>query len=346
MPELFTNLIGGAFKSGFDNLIGYFREGQAREENYRYNEMAANNADKRTRALYNDLYSPAAQLAQLKKAGLSPSLFYGDGGGIAGQTGAMSAGGGSVSPSVFGIDPMTLAQTKLMEMQAYKAKQEGDAVKPTAEASIKQMLADAGYKEAASKAQEAAAEYQNIKTTIETEGKKWTLQEMEWRAKKFQWNAEQAFWEYKDKELEYNFNEETFNSRMLLVDKQVQQITADILLKNAQTNLAIEQQEQIKQAVLQRWEELRLKAVQLAQMKESIDNQKKFWDDSISNFQKALAQDLEKFGKSLTQGYIKMGVDAVTSLVNGNLLGGLLGGLLDGGKPAAGNVTTTSGAWE
>lgn len=42
----------------------------------RLNEKAAQRADLRGRQLYHDLQSPAAQVAQLKQAGLSPALLY------------------------------------------------------------------------------------------------------------------------------------------------------------------------------------------------------------------------------------------------------------------------------
>lgn len=65
------------------------------KNDYNYNEMAADNADIRTRNLYNDLYSPKAQMQQLKEAGLSPSIFAS--GGIAGKSGQSGAQGGGVS---------------------------------------------------------------------------------------------------------------------------------------------------------------------------------------------------------------------------------------------------------
>lgn len=58
-----------------------------------YNEQAANRADERTRALYNDLYSPQAKVQQLKNAGLSVGLMYGTGGagGTTSTSGAQAA---------------------------------------------------------------------------------------------------------------------------------------------------------------------------------------------------------------------------------------------------------------
>lgn len=60
------------------------------QQNHELNEQAADRADERTRALYNDLESPAAKVAQLKQAGLSPGLIYGGGGSIG--TGQVTSG--------------------------------------------------------------------------------------------------------------------------------------------------------------------------------------------------------------------------------------------------------------
>ena len=64
--------------------------------NYKYGEKAANESDRRTRELYTDLYSPAAKVKQLKEAGLSVGLMYGNGGasGTSSTSGAMGTGSG------------------------------------------------------------------------------------------------------------------------------------------------------------------------------------------------------------------------------------------------------------
>ena len=65
--------------------------------NYTYGEKAADASDKRTRALYTDLYSPKAKVQQLKDAGLSVGLMYGNNGasGTSSTSGAMGTGSGN-----------------------------------------------------------------------------------------------------------------------------------------------------------------------------------------------------------------------------------------------------------
>lgn len=102
MGSAAMNIGANAIFTQYNNQKAAEREQQARE-NYEFGEKAANNADMRTRKLYNDLYSPQAQVQQIKRAGLSPSLFYGDGGGISGQAGAQGTGAAGVNPSIFGV---------------------------------------------------------------------------------------------------------------------------------------------------------------------------------------------------------------------------------------------------
>lgn len=83
--EVLGQLVNAAFAPYYSNL------------NYKYNEMSANKSDERTRALYTDLYSPEAKVRQLKEAGLSVGMMYGQGGasGTSSTSGAQGGGGGN-----------------------------------------------------------------------------------------------------------------------------------------------------------------------------------------------------------------------------------------------------------
>lgn len=137
--EFAGNIIGGAFSmltNKMNNDNAERREGKARWENYKYGEMQAENADKRTRELYADLMSPAAMRKQYQEAGLSPSLMFSNGGGAGGSVpnGAQGSSA-SVQPNVFGLNAMdaaqiglALAQTKNTEAQTEKTKAETENV--------------------------------------------------------------------------------------------------------------------------------------------------------------------------------------------------------------------------
>lgn len=87
--------------SGILNTLGIGRRRQIRQQkemaenaakiNYKYGEMAAENAFERQQVLYNRTYqdqSYANQVAQMDAAGLSPGLMYGKGGGGGGGAGS------------------------------------------------------------------------------------------------------------------------------------------------------------------------------------------------------------------------------------------------------------------
>lgn len=99
-----------------DIFTNFYNNKQQKEQmalNYKYNEQAADNADARQRKMYEDYYSPAAQLKQLQDAGLSPSLMYGNGSGVVGSAQG-AQGNGTEGPSAI---PMQATQFALMQAQ-------------------------------------------------------------------------------------------------------------------------------------------------------------------------------------------------------------------------------------
>lgn len=109
------NTIGGLIGGGINKALGDYE----RKENYRYNEMAANEADKRQRAQFRDLYSYSAQVKEMQKAGLNPALMYS--GGASGQGGATAPQGmgtGGVQKGYSPMDLMSLSQIELQKSQA------------------------------------------------------------------------------------------------------------------------------------------------------------------------------------------------------------------------------------
>lgn len=116
--NLGSNVIGGAFNGLSSVLLGKYNASL----NYKYGEMAAEQADKRQRALYEDYLSPAARIMQLKEAGLSPSLFAdGAGGGSMGlEQGAQGTGASGMGLPTGVISPESLAQIELLKSQTRK----------------------------------------------------------------------------------------------------------------------------------------------------------------------------------------------------------------------------------
>lgn len=119
-----TSVVGNLY----NNQQGRIREREAREQNYMFNELAAKNADTRTRALYNDIYSPQALMQQYKAAGLSPSLMFGGTPGQGGMSGAQGAGVNQ--PSTFmPLSMLEAAQVGLTLAETQKTNAETNKVK-------------------------------------------------------------------------------------------------------------------------------------------------------------------------------------------------------------------------
>ena len=95
-----------------------------------FNAEQAVLADKRTRALYNDLQSPEAIKQQLQKAGLSVGLMYGQGG-LGGhmQTGAQTNSAGAISVGRTATNPILDAQTAGIIANAAKTAAETEKLK-------------------------------------------------------------------------------------------------------------------------------------------------------------------------------------------------------------------------
>lgn len=131
-----SGIIGNA--SGILNMLGVGRKKQIRQQkemvenaariNYKYGEMAAENAFERQQVLYNRTYqdqSYANKVAQMDAAGLSPALMYGGGGasgGGAGSTTGAPMGATGAAGAGSAADPnaqlqalMSLRQVRMSE---------------------------------------------------------------------------------------------------------------------------------------------------------------------------------------------------------------------------------------
>lgn len=129
--------------SGILNMLGVGRRRQIRQQkemvenaakiNYKYGEMAAENAFERQQVLYNRTYqdqSYASQVAQMDAAGLSPGLMYGKGGagggGAGSTTGAPMGATGAVGAGM-AADPNTQLQALMSLRQARMSERKNEA---------------------------------------------------------------------------------------------------------------------------------------------------------------------------------------------------------------------------
>lgn len=248
-------IIGGGVASlagaGINNAISYGLSRASRKENFEYNEAAANLADKRTRALYNDLQSPQALLEQYKEAGLSPSIMMSGGAQGSVPQGAQSEGASGLHAQAFGVNMLEAAQIAKMKAETENIEANTKNVEGIAGATISSLLADAGYKEAAAKAAEAQATSTELDNYVKEYTKNANIYKIRYLAEESKYNAQKAFEEVKQAQIATTFEQETLQNRMKIVDLQMQEIAQSIAESKSMEKLNDQQRAFVKDQILQ-----------------------------------------------------------------------------------------------
>lgn len=226
----------GIVSSFISNEMARKREAEARAENYKYGELAAQNADARTRALYEDYQSPMALLQQYKAAGLSPSLMFGQGaGGAGGMTqGAQSTGAAGISPTTYSAQLLEGTQIALMQAQARKTNAEADTIEgknARGEAEIKEIVEKTNNYAL----QNAWYEYENARQSIKV-GVESSIadKQVENYFKQTEYLTEIT----RSAKVKGNIDEKTEETVIQTVCEQLQNLLADTALKRANKLLA------------------------------------------------------------------------------------------------------------
>lgn len=129
-----AQILGGVF----NNMWADTRTKEDRYGNFRLNEISADRADARTRALYKDFYAPEALLKQYKAAGLSPSLMFGGTPGQGGLSGAK--GGGPAGPQTPYMPISVLEAAQTANIAAMTKKTEAETKNIEAETANKELM--------------------------------------------------------------------------------------------------------------------------------------------------------------------------------------------------------------
>lgn len=116
--------MAGMAQNAYNNEAAGRRAEEDRQRNHFYGEMAAEAADARTRALYNDFYSPEALMRQYKAAGLSPSMMFGGTPGQGGMSGAQGTGSAGLQTPYMPVSMLEAAQIANITAQTQKTKEE------------------------------------------------------------------------------------------------------------------------------------------------------------------------------------------------------------------------------
>lgn len=220
-----------------NGLINSFFGDYARGQNFKYNERAAENADKRYRSLYNDIFSWGAQLKQIQEAGLSPSLMLGGASGSGGVSAPQGAGTGGVQPGYSITSPAELAQVNLLEEEERGLRIENDNKQEAIEADIALKLSQAGL----NKASQAYTETQNIRGQIAariegaTEGIE--IEKVMSEADLMYWEAFKCQYDAKSSQKQYDFDVETYSTRVKSVAAEYSKLLTDIKEGNSRIQL-------------------------------------------------------------------------------------------------------------
>ena len=248
-------IVGGMFglaNSAINNAWASRQAEQDRQRNYYFGEMAADNADKRTRALYQDFYSPEALMRQYKAAGLSPSMMFGGTPGQGGMAGAQGSGASGPQTPFMPVSMVEAAQAAALFAQAEKTKEEtkterGENAKGIA--ILANIGADTGNKKAATKLSEVQTDWQEVENYYQRDFKDLQLNELNSMVDNLHWQVQSSMYNAKKDKLDFLWNKEMYDEGVNPYKEQVANMVADTLLKGTQKELTEEQTKEVKQQV-------------------------------------------------------------------------------------------------
>lgn len=326
--------IGTAAGSIFGSLMGnkmqqeqFGNQLTLMKKQHEYNEASANTAQARAYEMW-EKTNYAAQIEQMKKAGLSPGLMYGQGG-AGGGTVSGAQGQGTSQPTdrsiemklkgqEMGLQLANLAsQIKLNESQANKNNVEANKTEGVdtelAKASIENLIsqtknekdrnvliwAEKRFKEAATDMQEASAKLasgQNAKIGYEIDQIKKSIDKMDR--------------EMKGIDLDNELKKRVMESKVQEAEMSVKALMNSILVGNSQIRLNNEQAEAITDKVMQDWQSVAQQWDKLQQSGQSIEIDRQ----RMENEAKKILNDIVIAGKKLTLEQQQQLLDVVLGL--------------------------------
>lgn len=342
MADIFGTVAGGLMNmmgGVFNNYYAQEQIGYDRQQNYKYGEMAANNADKRTRALYADFYSPEALKRQYREAGLSPGMMFGGTPGQGGISGAQGTGAAGPTTPYMPVSILEAAQAANLMAQTEKTKAETQVIKPLAEASIQQALADAGLKRASTAVADAEAAGLAIDNYVKENTKEASIYQICELADKAGYDAQKAFEEMRTAKVLADVNEATYNEQVELRKKEVAALAQSISESKSMQRLNEEQRKKVYNDILQAWEQIDINWKELEVSQQQADTYTEWINKQIPIIEKQLEA---KF-KELDIEKKRMVIDAVTGTLKSLAFGAMATASFKGGK---GSDATPPGARE
>lgn len=330
-------IAGGAVQaglSGVSNFFGAQSAAEARRENYQYNEMTAQNADQRTRSLYNDIYSPSAQLRQYEAAGMSPSVFY-QGSGSQGTSGAQGQGTAGIATP---YAPMSMLEGAEMakivaETENIKADTQtklGENERGMAE--IANLWANKGNTEASTSLKNIETQLNNWELEFKDDNLQFFSSELRKKCELLDAQIQNYQEATKGQSIANEINEDTKEVQKQQYSTTMANTIADTYLKYAQTALAqsnvrlnAAQEQYLKASIQLKAQELSLKCAELNFQYDKLNAE-------IEQFNTTIDTELQKFAissqieyKKIRAGMGASGLKACTDLIGSFLhLGGTM----------------------
>lgn len=326
--------IGTAAGSIFGSLMGnkmqqdqFGNQLTLMKKQHEYNEESAKTAQARAYEMW-EKTNYAAQIEQMKKAGLSPGLMYGQAG-AGGGTVSGAQGQGTSQPTdrsiemklkgqEIGLQLANLAsQIKLNESQANKNNAEANKTAGVdtelAKTSIENLIsqtknekdrnvliwAEKRFKEAAADMQEASAKLasgQNTKIGYEIDQIKKSLDKMDL--------------DMKGIDLDNELKKRVMESKVQEAEMTVKALMNSILVGNSQIKLNNQQTEAITDKVMQDWQSIAQQWNKLQQSGQSIEIDR----ERMENEAKKILNDIVISGKKLTLEQQQQLLDVVLGL--------------------------------
>lgn len=320
------DLFGTMAAAGINNDLAAQRERKAREANYIYGELSANNADARTRALYNDIYSPAAQIRQLKEAGLSPSIYASGGlAGKSGTSGAQGTGAQGLAPNVYGISALEAAQIQNIKANTNKTNAETENIQE-----------ETGL----IKLQQITTELNNQLTQ---EGMQFNLDILKNTANKINSEYDLIVAQTKEQGFTNKLFEETFDARKQSIIQESKNLVQEYWNKVAEEELTKSKKSLTDAQVKEVNQRIAVMVEEIINMQEtrriyekSVDEQNAYWDAVANNLNEQIQVEYRKIGvdiqKTNATNYLKS-AEITASMLKGTVAGKVFGDMgVDYGK--------------
>lgn len=331
LGQILGAVVGAGLNAGFGAIQNEWAAGrtaQDRRENYKYGEMAANEADKRTRAIYSDIYSPGALVKQYNDAGLSPSMMAGGMPGGGGMSGAHGTGAAGMQTPYMPMSLLEGAQISNLVAQAEKTKAETKTIEESREASISNILADTGHKQASTAVAEAEAAGIALDNYVKENTKNASIYRICEEAEEAGHRAQKAFEEMRSAKVLADVDEATLAEQIELKKKAVQSLAQSISESKATVRLKDQERRKVYNDILQAWEQLEINWKGIEVEQQQADTYTNWIEKQIP----IIEQQLEVKFKELDIEKKRMIIDAVTGTIKSLAFGAMAAASFKGGQ--------------